>query len=303
MYRIGMILGPAMFMAAILEWILRLTHYVELLEKSLPWTEHMTSPIGIWITMMVGIIIFLAAWAEYEKEKKEEEKPKQPAGTAPSSPSVVSNPIQTVSPTITVNPTIDASQHHHYPAPPALAETKTPAPTPKHNVVFVSRKVANIVPVEDQTTYFVFPSDDIESPMVLKAFIANFRNDRIPGIKVPDWDYVYAQIIYRNKYGGEIESVGSASWVGTPKKHTNFEGAYIRSVIIALQRGDGTWVAASPEETKVPGRYNLVTRDLNLIDLSSEIASADVILHDSKGQSLAPKRFLLDLQLGMLGEG
>ena len=70
MYRIGLILGPAIFFAAVVEWVLRLTHYVELIQKTLPWTEHSISPSGIWITMVVGVLIFLAALAERQKEKE-----------------------------------------------------------------------------------------------------------------------------------------------------------------------------------------------------------------------------------------
>jgi hypothetical protein len=88
MYRIGLILGPVMFAGAVLEWVLTITHYAELLEKSLPWTQHMTSPTGIWITIVVGIVIFVAALAERRREKGEEKRhlTSPPQNTAPPTP-------------------------------------------------------------------------------------------------------------------------------------------------------------------------------------------------------------------------
>lgn len=63
-----------MFIGAVFEWILRLTHYADLIEKALPWTKPIITPAGIWVTMVVGILIFVAGWAERKKETDDESK-------------------------------------------------------------------------------------------------------------------------------------------------------------------------------------------------------------------------------------
>src|SRR5579863_1074226 len=95
MYRIGLILGPAVFFIGVIDWILRLTHFAELIEKTLPVTGKMTSPTGIWITLIVGILIFLAAWAERKREKEQQSQVSAPP------PQVAPSVHQTASPAVT----------------------------------------------------------------------------------------------------------------------------------------------------------------------------------------------------------
>lgn len=108
MYRFGLILGPAIFVLGIVEWLLRLTHYIELIEKAQPWVERFTSPSGIWITIVVGLLIFLSAWKEGRNERRER------SPVPPTSPAAYA----TVSPHIEVKPEIKAienriEQHFH----------------------------------------------------------------------------------------------------------------------------------------------------------------------------------------------
>ncbi len=300
MYRIGLILGPAVFLAAVLEWILRLTHYIDLVEKTLPWTKQMSSPAGIWVTIIVGIVIFLAAWSERKKEKDQVKKPPE---LLPSLPLSFGNINQTASPVNTVDASQKLELHQHFqtaPPPVAVIHPSTNQ-LPKHHVKFINRKVTRLKPISEPFECFIECPNPAPNELTLKAFVANFRNERDADSMVADWDYVHAQIIYRGKYGEEIENVATACWVGTPKEFVHFERALVRGVIIAIQRGDGSWVAVSPEE--VQSRSEMEMYDLKMVDLTTEVVQADVILHDSEGHSLKPERFPLELNFGAFGRG
>jgi hypothetical protein len=240
MYRIGLILGPVVFLGAVLEWILRLTHYVDLVEKTLPWTKCMTTPEGIWITVVVGILIFVAAWAERKKEKGEEIKHREgkPEGGAPHTPIAsvgIANPIQTA------NPVIDASQKveiHNHPASlppiPAHPSPRSPGALPPHNVQFKGVKQ-----IRTDIAREVFDSN--EGFVGLKAC---FSNKIIPGTKTRDFDYVKARIVLRDASGAEVAEITRPIWLDhEPGDAIHIEVNQTQCILLAIFGGDDEWAA------------------------------------------------------------
>ena len=171
---------------------------------------------------------------------------------------------------------------------------------PKHNVRLVGTQVTRVSPSEGSVDYFLDPPENMPETPTLKAFIAKFRNERIPERKVGDWDYVRAQIIYRGEHEEEITNVGAASWVNSKDDYVHFDDARVRSVIVAIQRGDGTWVGLQPEARKAD-RRDYIIRELKTVELTKDICEADVILHDSSGESLKPIRVLMNLEIEAFG--
>jgi hypothetical protein len=129
MYRTGIVIGAALFLASALEWILVATHYIELFEKSLPWLTQFTRPAGIWITMAVGVVLFLLAWNQRRTEGQH---------TSPSVPSVANTNTATggnasggnahaaggnaTSTGGSATATVEVHQHNHLMFPPALID-------------------------------------------------------------------------------------------------------------------------------------------------------------------------------------
>lgn len=240
MYRIGLILGPVVFIGAVIEWILRLTHYAELIEKTLPWTEQMTSATGIWITMVVGILIFVAAWAERKKEKDEERKhAERRLEDGASRPQIKAPSVGEVN--VRANPlnTVDASQkveiHNHPPSSPPIP-VLTPQPLltvlAPHNVQFTGvKKIRTDVANE------IF--DASEGFVGVKAC---FLNRIIPGTKTRDFDYVRSRIVLRNASGGEIAEITKPKWLAHEAGDAvHIEVNQTECVLLAVFGSDNDW--------------------------------------------------------------
>ncbi|HZD76753.1 MAG TPA: hypothetical protein VE218_07100 [Acidobacteriaceae bacterium] len=208
MYRIGMVLGPAMFIGAVLEWILRLTHYTELIAKTLPWMEHVISPAGIWVTMAVGILIFVAAWAERKKERDEQRKF-----------------AERTSEDVSTHP--PSAQPIHTPLPPVAA------PTP-HNVQFAGLKK-------------IWTDIGRETFVASEGFLgvkACFSNKSIPGTKVSDFDYVKARIVLRDGSGADVVEISRPQWLNRKMDdHVHINVNKTECLLLAVFGNDNEWAA------------------------------------------------------------
>ena len=268
---------------------------------------HPVAPWVYWTVAIMSLVIaFYRAWLDEsnkvdslmaEISKIAEKSASSPPSNATASPVVTANPIQTVSPAITVSPVFNLPNALPTPAeiPAALVKKVEP---PKPNVRYVNRKVTTLEVMEGN--YFNHISEATDEIMTTdSAFIASFRNDRIPGMIVPTWRNVSAQIIYRGEYGDEITQVGSASWVGTYQDGVDFDGGSVRSVILAIKQKEGKWVSVHVEK-HMERRTNHY--EIKSLELAKEIRTAEIILHDWKGLSLPSKKFLVDFNLGLFGE-
>jgi hypothetical protein len=113
MYRIGLFLGAGLFLAGVVEEVLRVTHYIELIDKAMPWLSDVTTPKGIWVTIVVGLLIFLAAWSERRKEREKVES--QPPAPAPSVSAVASPHIEVKPEFKGIENRIEHHEHYHLP--------------------------------------------------------------------------------------------------------------------------------------------------------------------------------------------
>lgn len=252
MYRIGLILGPALFIAAVLEWILRLIHYAELVEKTLPWTKPMIDPVGIWVTMVVGILIFLAAWAERKKEKNQGKKSRgQGWEDGAQRPRIAHSSIGNIDQKASPVNAVDASQKveiHNHPHN-AFPSQFPPTPPPQsvrapHNVRFIgARRIKTDVEREilDGTEGFV-------------GVKACFLNKIIPGTRTSDFDHVRARIVLRDESDIELVEITRPKWLnheaGDP---VHVEVNRTECILLAVFGNDGEW--AMPFVSTHPANY------------------------------------------------
>lgn len=293
MYRIGLFLGPAVFVVAVLEWILRLTHYAELIEKSLPWTEHMIGPTAIWVTMVVGILIFVAAWTERKKEKEAERKPELDVKHSHIPKPSVGKLSQTANPVNTVDASQKVEIHNHAtyvaptPASPINAISTASAP---HNVQFMGiHKIKTDVANEifDRTEGFV-------------GVAARFLNRIIPGAKTSDFDYVRARVVFRDVSGREVAEITRPKWLAHEVGDAvHIEVNQTESILLAVFGSDNQW--AVPLITTQPGNYWDDRTTRFMVDgrtlTTGELLSAEITLvgEDKVGLDPVTAHFVLHL--------
>jgi hypothetical protein len=276
MYRIGLILGPAVFIGAVVEWILRLTHYAELVEKTLPWTEHMISPTGIWVTMVVGILIFVAAWAERKKETDAERKStERKSGDRSLNPQIMSSSVGKINQRANPVNTVDASQkveiHNHPPfVPPIPVLPPQPLVTVSttHNVQFMGVKK-----IKTDVAHEIFGAS--EGFVGVKAC---FLNRCIPGTKTRDFDYVKTRILLRDASGAELAEITRPKWLAHEADDAvHIEVNQTECILLAVFGSDNEWavpfISTNPANYWDDGTQRLMVdgRSLPAGELSAEI--------------------------------
>jgi len=290
MYRIGLILGPAVFAWTVIEWILRFTHYFELIEKALPWTERMISPTWIWVTMTVGILIFVAAWAEHKKEKDEERKHRELI-LKDSTPPALANIDQKISPVNTVDASQKVEIHNHPPFSP-VPTTVPPnpeRPEAKHNVQFRgARKIWTDGERE------IFTAQD-----GIPAIKACFLNEGIPGTKISDFDYARARVHFRNNSGDEIAEIPRAKWLDHGiEEAVHIEGNCKKCLLLAIFGEEDGWHAPFITTTDAPYWESTPLKTVATLALPAEELVAEIFVVGAENISLDTARVRLLLLPG-----
>lgn len=174
--RTGMILGAVIFVAAIADWILRAIHYAELIEKTLPWTQHLFTSTAILITMAVGVLVFAGAWGEWRNERNQEKLTRPVQQQA--------NPViqQQANPVNAVNVSPSFQIHNYPPAPGSGNETSL------HSAVKAEQAIRpNLRSEPPRDHYLKLAESDFgdcleeatDGPYRVTGFFAVFHNDPV----------------------------------------------------------------------------------------------------------------------------
>jgi hypothetical protein len=243
-------------------------------------TEHMAymKPIVTWLNGKIGgdtlIEILLGALVIYLLVSQgEKEAPlTEPSQAQPPSQS----PVQTVNPTI--SPIIDASQHHHHYAEPALNATQVLTAPPRRRILNIVGKKARIAWLDDAGNGLYEPEDNGK----FKAVVAEFRNEPAE-FSIITWRHVRASIAFYNEHGAEIGDVGRALWLDANSTIVDMPSNITRTIIVAILVDK--WFAFDGQDTR---------------PLSQDIRRAKIVLQDDREFSTAFD-VIVDLSLGAVG--
>lgn len=243
-------------------------------------TEHMAymKPIIAWLNGKIGgdtlIEILLAALVIYllVAQTEKETPPAETSQTQPRGQSLV----QTVNPTI--NPVIDASQHHHHYAEPVPKAIQAPPSPPRRRTLNIVGKRARIARLSDAGNALYEPEENGK----FKAVVAEFRNEPAEH-SIITWHHVRASIAFYNEHGAEIADVGMASWLETDSPIVDMPSNITRTIIVAVLADK--WLAFDGADAK---------------PLPQDIRRAKIVLQDDRQFSIAFD-VVVDLSLGAVG--
>jgi len=201
-HRISKFLGIGLSLVASIAASLEALHLYDLIESHIPaWLRPMFKPEHTLILAGVGILMFFAERIEKGLHQRD--------------PTLV--PTQTANPNVTqiANPVIEASQKveiHNY------ASSTTASQTPQHswrerlehNVEFLgASKIRTDLEAEI--------NDDRSGVTAVKAC---FLNRSKPGIKIADFNYARARVVFKNRLGLEVADISKVVWLGQGTKDT-----------------------------------------------------------------------------------
>ena len=222
--KIGMIVGALAF---VVSGILEILHYFDLLDHLLgEKIAGLASGRNFIVLMVVGLLVFVFAWADHRNELR-----RNPVSHPPRQ-SQVANPVTT-----------QTVEIHNYPPQQSAVHKQEQVANQirRHNVQFLglSRTKTDLqreVPLSEDGIWTVK---------------ASFINKSIPGMKVDDYDYVRARVVFSDSGGREILSLSKPIWLDhelTDAVH--FEVNTTACLLTAIFGNDNTW--AVPFLTKRP---------------------------------------------------
>jgi hypothetical protein len=276
---LAMALGAAIFLAGALEVILFGTHVFELIEKALPsWMEPMLNPVGNWITMVVGILIFAAAWNEWRKEQNEQ-KHKPELEKVADHPSVfqdASSPItHTANPVITANPSVNQTVNlgltpeHLASLLPEQTPLKREKERPRSKLVLknINTKTVRMIADGDYRNFIEEVSQN-----GWPAVVARFKNEAQEGVQGEYFEHARADISFFDSEGKEIQDVARACWLGEKLDLVHFGVNDSHSVILAARLDREFHVPYFKRVQSYEGDY----LDITTVPLNKEAVSARV---------------------------
>jgi hypothetical protein len=176
-----------------------------------------------------------------------------------------------------VSPTVDTSQHHHYPSESAKKEQPTVAPIKRRKLNVIGKK-GRITWLDEAGNAFFEP----EANGKHKAVIAEFRNE--PGeFSVITWRHVRASIAFYDEEGAEIADVGRAAWLDAYGSTVDFASHVTRKLIVAVLADK--WLSFDGDEPK---------------PVPPDAKRAKIVLQDDREFCL-PFKLDFDLSAGAVG--
>ena len=247
MYRIGLILGPAIFLGAVVDWILLLTHYAELIEKTLPWTQRLVNPVGIFVAIIVGILIFLAAWAERRKEKSAERERKTSLPAQNTAPESIGHINQHANPINTVDASQKVEIHNHPPVYFSTGLSQPNAEEPDRRNPATGAAKAAMRSEEPRQHYLNIGDSDFGDCLEEasngrgpKAFFAVFHNSPVTA-KPTEAEEILARISFYHR-GNVLENpkvVDSGCWFNESDRRVSIYVGDTEEVCIAATAESG----------------------------------------------------------------
>lgn len=283
---IGMVVGVVTILATIL---LESAHHFELIEELIPeWLKPMINEKVNFGLILVGILIFLAAYFDHKFEnqkhnqsRKEEIKP-HPVASAP-----------TVATTQTANPvTTQKVEIHNYPHPTqgyAVQERSKDVP-PMHNVRCLGAK----------SIWTHFEREVFDKEDGVPGVKVSFLNESIPGVKISDFDYAKARIVIQNTSGVEVAATAKPVWLNHDiNAAVHIEANCTESILLAVHGNGDQWVmpflSLAPKGYWDDGSSGLII-DAQPLPFGEFEAHITLVNEDSIGISPVVARFSLGSQ-------
>jgi hypothetical protein len=288
------ILGSGLFLFAVITAALESLHFYDLIESHLPsWLLPMIKPEHTLILALVGILVFFADRVHNlgnDMQIKKDSRSSEPLQVA----------TQTGNPAVTqtANPVIDASQKveiHNYPNFPKTSQTpKRSLPErPEHNVEFLgARKIKTNLEAEID--------DDGDGVIAVKAC---FLNRSKPGIKIADFDYARARIVFKNSLGLEVADISKVLWLGHGTKDTVHIAVNTKECVLLAMYGSGEKRWAAPFLAARPAGYwehGETQLGIDAKSLPNEELSVEITLVGDENIGLHP--VVVHMTLGSNGE-
>lgn len=208
--------------------------------------------------------------------KEHKESSPVPAGnTVEQSLSNVGNPIQTV------------NQHFNlYPPEPAAKQETLPVSEKQQevrpNIQFVRTKNIRVTVGGAKGDDLVEIVRDIDSDNP-QAVVAYFRNTAVSGVAIPDAHKIYAQVLYRDEFGTEIDDVARAYWLDPYRNHAALLLNETHGLILMLMLSDKSLLTSDGTLQKGFRVGQITTIEVVLTYKNSIICSERFDFSDSDG--------------------
>jgi hypothetical protein len=284
--KLAFIVGAFVFL---LSGVLEVAHYFSLLNDLLG--EQIAGHVSqrsIFLLLLAGLLVLIFAWFDTRSEARE-----NPTSNASFKPALSAG--ATVAPIQTQlnNPiTTQTVEIHNYSQqrPNESRQEQAMKELPRYNVKFLGLKQTKTVNLQQEVAL----TED-----GLWAVKARFINQSVPGMKIEDYDFVRARVVFSDSAGREILSISKPIWFDHDlTDHVHFEVNIVRCLLLAVCGSDDSW--SVPFITKRPAEYwedyDPLMIDSRTLPVGQGALHIEIILVGENNVGLEPYTAVLSLE-------